>query len=45
MALLQAAEDEISSLALVAMVVGRRPPVSPAMVRAHLIESFGLSAD
>ena len=42
---LQAAEDELSSLALVAMVVGRRPPVSPAMVRAHLLEFYGLGAD
>ena len=44
-ALLQATEDELSSLALVAMVVGRRPPISPAMVRAHLLESFGLGDD
>lgn len=41
---LQGAEDALS-LALLAMVVGTRPPVSPAMVRAHLEEHFGISGD
>lgn len=33
---LQAAEDALS-LALLAMVVGTRPVVTPAMVRLHLL--------
>jgi hypothetical protein len=42
---LQQAEDRLSSLAMVALVLGNRPPVSTAMVRAHLSESFGIGSD
>ena len=33
------------SLALLAMVVGTRPAVTLAMVRAHLVEYFGVTED
>lgn len=41
---LQAAEDALSS-ALIALVVGTRPSVTTAMVRAHLAKSFGIVND
>lgn len=43
-AALQAAEDALSN-ALVAMVGGTRPPVSPTMVRQFLFERFGVGED
>lgn len=39
---LDAAEEALSSLALVALVGGNRPPVSPAQVREHLQSFFRL---
>lgn len=41
---LQAAEDALS-LALLTLVVGTRPAVSPAMVRDHLAGFFGITED
>ena len=41
---IQAAEDALS-LALLAMVVGTRPPVTPAMMLEHLHASYGLNED
>ncbi|XP_066322578.1 uncharacterized protein [Miscanthus floridulus] len=39
---IQAAKDALSSLALLALVVGTWPPVSPAMVRDHLRDCFSI---
>ncbi|CAD6336620.1 unnamed protein product [Miscanthus lutarioriparius] len=39
---LQAGEDALS-LALLAMVVGTRPAVTPAMVRLHLLHYYGIA--
>lgn len=44
-AAMQEAEDTLASLALLARVVGTRPPVSPAMVREFLRDSFGIVDD
>lgn len=41
---LQAAEDELS-LALVTVVGGTRPPVSPTMVRQFLFDCFGVAGE
>lgn len=41
---LQAAEDELGQ-ALVALVGGTRPPVSPTMVRQFLSDRFGVAGD
>ena len=41
---LQAAEQALS-LALVAVVGGTRPPMSPEMVGQHLFQAFGVPAD
>jgi len=41
---LQAAEQALS-LALVTVVGGTRPPVSPEMVGQHLFQAFGVPAD
>jgi hypothetical protein len=41
---LQAAEDALSN-ALLALVLGTRPPVSPAMILHHLQEHYGIAAD
>jgi len=41
---IQAAEDALS-LALVALVGGTRPPVTPAMVREHLRDQFNIEDD
>ena len=41
---LQAAEDDLS-LALVALVLGNRPFVSPEMVRNHLLQFYGITED
>lgn len=41
---IQAAEDALS-LALVALVLGTRPAVTPAMAREQLLEHFGISED
>ncbi|CAD6246221.1 unnamed protein product [Miscanthus lutarioriparius] len=42
---LNAVESALSSLALVAMVGGNRPPVSPADVRRQLVSFYNLPAD
>lgn len=42
---LNAAESALSSLALVALVGGNRPPVSPAQVREHLQSFYNMPED
>lgn len=41
---IQAAEEALS-LALLAMVLGTRPPVSPAMLQQHLLEHYNVPGD
>jgi hypothetical protein len=44
-AAIQQAENELASLALLAMVVGRRSPVTTTLVREHLHTAFGIVED